>query len=64
MLDRHSALAIPDESYFIPQLADRHRGPIDVASFVDDLRRLPTLRDWGIEIAEVEQPAPTGDDPG
>ena len=26
MLDRHSALAIPDESYFIPQLADRHRG--------------------------------------
>ena len=24
MLDRHSQLAVPDESYFVPQLADRH----------------------------------------
>ena len=64
MLDRHSALAIPDESYFIPQLADRHRGPIDVASFVDDLRRLPTLRDWGIEIADVEPRLDSGMAPG
>src|SRR5262249_59875868 len=42
MLDRHSELAIPDESYFIPQLADRHRGTGDVDEFADDLRRLPT----------------------
>jgi hypothetical protein len=54
MLDRHSTLAIPDESYFIPQLADRHRGPVDPATFVDDLRRLPTVRDWGVAIGDVE----------
>ena len=25
MLDRNAALAVPDESYFVPQLARRHR---------------------------------------
>jgi len=54
MLDRHSQLAVPDESYFIPQLADRHRGGIDVDSFLDDARRLPTLREWDVPIAEVQ----------
>ena len=34
MLDRHPQVAIPDESYFVPQLADRPRGPIDVERFV------------------------------
>jgi hypothetical protein len=53
MLDRHSALAVPDESYFVPQLADRHRGAVDVAAFLDDLRRLPTVREWGVDIGEV-----------
>ena len=53
MLDRHSELAIPDESYFVPQLADRHRGAVDVADFTDDLRRLPTLRDWDVPVDEV-----------
>jgi Sulfotransferase family len=53
MLDRHSELAIPDESYFVPQLAARHRGRIDVDSFVDDLRRLKTLREWDIPVEEV-----------
>jgi hypothetical protein len=46
MLDRNAALAIPDESYFVPQLARRHRGHVDVDAFVDDLRRLPTLVEW------------------
>ena len=55
VLDRHSSLAIPDESYFVPQLADRHRGPIDVEAFLDDLRRLPTLREWGVD-AEAVRP--------
>jgi Sulfotransferase family len=55
MLDRHSELAVPDESYFVPQLADRHRGGIDVTAFVDDLRRIQTLRDWDVAVAEVEQ---------
>ncbi len=53
MLDRHPDVAIPDESYFTPQLADRHRGGIDVDKFVDDLRRLPTLTDWGVTPDEV-----------
>ncbi len=53
MLDRNSALAIPDESYFIPQLASRHRGRLDVDEFVDDLRRLPTIRDWEVPVEDV-----------
>lgn len=48
MLDRSPELAVPDESYFVPQLARRHRGIVDPASFVDDLRRLPTLAEWGL----------------
>lgn len=53
MLDRNAALAVPDESYFIPQLARRHRGTIDPVRFVDDLRRLPTLVDWGLSPEQV-----------
>jgi hypothetical protein len=49
MLDRHPELAVPDESYFVPQLAHRHRGDVvDVDAFVEDLRRLPTLVEWGL----------------
>ena len=48
MLDRSRALAIPDESYFVPQLARRHRGVVDAAAFTDDLRRLTTLAEWGL----------------
>jgi hypothetical protein len=46
MLDRNAELAIPDESYFVPQLARRHPGTVDAAAFVDDLRRMPTLVEW------------------
>jgi hypothetical protein len=53
MLDRNSRLAIPDESYFLPQLAARHRGSIDVASFVDDLSRIGTLADWRVDPERV-----------
>jgi hypothetical protein len=53
MLDRNPALAVPDESYFVPQLARRHRGVVDAAAFVDDLRRLPTLVEWGLAPAAV-----------
>jgi len=48
MLDRNPTLAVPDESYFVPQLARRHRTPVDPVAFVDDLRRLPTLVEWGL----------------
>jgi Sulfotransferase family len=53
VLDRHSQLAVPDESYFVPQLAGRHGDTIDVENFVDDLRRLPTLRDWDVSVEDV-----------
>lgn len=53
MLDRSSALAVPDESYFVPQLAHRHGRTIDVAAFVDDLRRIGRLRDWGLTADDV-----------
>lgn len=49
MLDRNPALAIPDESYFVPQLARRHRRTVQPGAFVDDLRRLPALVEWGLE---------------
>ena len=45
MLDRNAELAVPDESYFVPQLARRHRR-VDPEAFLDDLRRLPTLLEW------------------
>jgi hypothetical protein len=53
MLDRNLELAVPDESYFVPQLARRHRAPVDPDRFVDDLRRLPTLVEWGLAPAAV-----------
>jgi pimeloyl-ACP methyl ester carboxylesterase len=40
MLDRSSQLAIPNESFFVPLLADRHQLRIDPDEFVDDLRRM------------------------
>lgn len=64
MLDRNSQLAIPDESYFIPQLADRHRGAVDVDAFLDDLSRLPTLRDWDVRPGAVRAHLRTGCTPG
>jgi hypothetical protein len=53
MLDRHPALALPDESYFVPTLARRHRGTVDVDAFLDAVRRLPTLVEWGLSPAAV-----------
>jgi len=53
ILDRSPELAVPDESYFVPQLADRHGSTVDVDDFVDDLRRLPTLSDWDVRVEAV-----------
>jgi hypothetical protein len=48
MLDRSSQLAVPDESYFVTQLAHRHGRRPDIEAFAEDCRRLSTLRDWGV----------------
>jgi hypothetical protein len=53
MLDRHSELAIPDESYFVPQLADLHRRGVDPDAFAEDLRRLPTIAEWQLPVEDV-----------
>lgn len=62
MLDRNSELAVPDESYFIPQLVHRHPRRVDPVSFLDDVRRLPTLVEWEVPagaVAERLRPAMT-----
>ena len=59
MLDRHSQLAVPDESYFVPQLADRHLRRVDPDDFVDDLRRLNTLTEWDVPLDEVRDASPS-----
>ena len=53
MLDRHSQLAVPDESYFVPQLADRHLRRVDPDAFVDDLRRINTVTEWDVPLDKV-----------
>lgn len=49
MLDRSSELAIPSESYFLPQLWDRHGAAPDLDAIVADLGRLPRVREWGVD---------------
>jgi hypothetical protein len=65
MLDRHSQLAVPDESYFVPQLADRHLRRVNPDAFVDDLRRINTVAEWDVPLDKVRarlRPAmPVGD---
>lgn len=53
ILDRSPGIAIPDESFFVPLLARRHPRRIDRERFLDDLRRIPTLVAWGLDVAEV-----------
>jgi hypothetical protein len=50
MLDRNSEVAIPDESFFVPLLADRHLRHVDADDFLDDVRRLQTVREWGVPL--------------
>jgi hypothetical protein len=57
MLDANSQLAIPSESYFIPQLWDRHGERPDRDAILADLRRLERIRQWGVDVDELELPA-------
>jgi Sulfotransferase family len=58
MLDRHPALAIPTESYFLPQLWDRHGDRPDVDVFVADVGRLSRVGEWGVEPYMVRERLP------
>ena len=53
ILDRSPGIAIPDETFFISQLAHRHPGPVDVVSFLDDVRRLPRLAAWEVPAEDI-----------
>ena len=53
VLDRSPGIAIPDESFFVPLLARRHGRTIDAQQFLDDVARIPTVRDWGVSVADV-----------
>jgi Sulfotransferase family len=55
MLDRHPSLAIPPESYFIPQLWDRHGEWPDPERFASDVGRLARVREWGVTPADVRE---------
>jgi hypothetical protein len=55
ILDRSPGIAIPDETFFIPQLAHRHRGVVDPVEFLDDLRRLPRLAAWDVPAADLAE---------
>ena len=53
ILDRSPAIAIPDETFFIPQLAHRHSRSVDPTELLDDLRRLPRLAAWGVPAEDL-----------
>jgi LPS sulfotransferase NodH len=53
MLDAGSTLAIPSESYFIPQLWDRHGARPRTEAILEDLGRLARVREWGVAVDEV-----------
>ena len=53
VLDRSPGIAIPDESFFIPLLARRHRGKVDRGRFLDDVSRLSTPAAWGLSPADI-----------
>jgi hypothetical protein len=58
MLDSHSQLAIPTESYFVPQLWDRHSRAFDPEAFVEDVGRLTRVREWGVTPDDVRERLP------
>lgn len=53
MLDRSSQLAIPSESYFIPQLYDRHGERPQREAILADLGRLDRIREWGVTAEQL-----------
>ena len=53
ILDRSPGIAIPDESFFVPLLARRHGKTADAERFLDDVARVPAIRDWGLSVASL-----------
>jgi hypothetical protein len=53
ILDRSPGLAIPDETFFVPQIAHRHPTPVDPDELLEDLRRVPRIATWGVPVDEL-----------
>lgn len=53
ILDRSPGIAIPDESFFVPLLARRHGATVDAGRFLDDVSRIPTIRDWRLAVSDI-----------
>ena len=60
ILDRSPGIAIPDESFFVPLLARRHGRTVDAQRFLDDIARIPTIREWGVSLADVSARVDSG----
>jgi Sulfotransferase family len=60
ILDRSPGIAIPDESFFVPLLARRHRRTVEAERFLDDVSRVPTIREWGLCADDVAPRVRTG----
>jgi hypothetical protein len=58
MLDAHPDLAIPSESYFVPQLWSRHGERPGADAFLDDVERLARIREWGLTREDVASRLP------
>jgi hypothetical protein len=58
MLDHNPAVAIPTESYFVPQLWDRHGEWPDPEKFVGDIGRLARVKEWGVSPNDVRKRLP------
>jgi LPS sulfotransferase NodH len=58
ILDRHPALAIPTESYLVPQLWDRHGERPDANAFVADAARFARVREWGVRPSMIRERLP------
>jgi len=53
IVDRSPGIAVPDESFFVPLLARRHGKSAERAAFLDDVVRIPTIRDWDLTAEDV-----------
>lgn len=54
MLDRHPRIAIPTESYFVPQLHDRHGDHPRRDAIIADACRLQRVREWGVTHEDLD----------
>ena len=58
MLDHHSELAIPPESYFLMPLWDRFRASRDLEKLLADLAFAVQVREWGVDVDAVRARIP------